>query len=128
MAYCFFLQYVPWKETSNIYLSLDKHIAPCGTKLNIVSNGELESLLFIIKDFSTLLQVIGRINNLFIGGFFYDRITEGNELIKELIVLASFSGKFKFYCLPTNGPLSKAFVCVQVSLNSNTEFNVTHPA
>ena len=107
-------QYIPWKETSTIYLTLDKHIDHTGTKLNIVDPGELQSLLFLIKDFSSLLQLIGRVNNLFIGGHFYDRITEGNELIKQLIVLASFSAKFKFYCLQPLGVLSKAFVGVQV--------------
>ena len=47
--------YMPWKETSQVYLSLDKHVA--GGKLTVTDGRELEELHFILRDFAVLLQV-----------------------------------------------------------------------
>ena len=49
---------------------------------------------------------------LFIGEFFYDRSAEGNELLKQLIVLGAFGSKMRFYSLQVPPSIAKDFVLV----------------
>ena len=104
------LQYTPWRELSDMYLSLEKHVS--GGKLAIYDPEELRRLHFMLKDFTSFLQLIGRVSSLFVGDGFLSRIQEGHELIKQLIDLASFSSKMKFYSLQVQPDIAKDFVQV----------------
>ena len=55
---------------------------------------------------------MGRVSALFIGEHFYERSAEGNELIKQLIVLGAFGSKMKFYSLQVPPYIAKDFVLV----------------
>ncbi len=92
-----FCQAGPWKECSTVYFTLENHVS--NGSLN-VSPAELTHLHSVMRDFTSLLQLIGRISALFVGEEFLARISEGNELVKQLIMLASFGAKSKFYDLP----------------------------
>lgn len=81
-----------------------------GNKLNITDEDELVRLVHFLRDFSALLQVIGRLSSFFVGDFFLARIQEGQDLLKQLISVASFSSKVKFYSLQIPTYVAKAFV------------------
>ena len=57
-------------------------------------------------------QLVGRVSALFIGEYFYDRSAEGNELLKQLIVLGAFGSKMRFYSLQVPPSIAKDFVLV----------------
>ena len=69
-----------------------------------------EELRITLKDFATLLQLIGRVSSLFIGDQFLKRIQEANELVKQLIAIATYSSKNKFYRLQLPEDVAKEFV------------------
>ena len=69
-----------------------------------------EELRITLKDFATLLQLIGRASSLFIGDQFLKRIQEAHELIKQLIAIATYSAKNKFYRLQLSEDVRKEFV------------------
>lgn len=77
---------------------LDKHIIE-GNRLNISQASELRQLRNTLKDFATLLQMVGRLSSLFIGESFLSRMQEGHELVKQLIEVASFCLRHKIYHL-----------------------------
>ena len=60
----------------------------------------------------SFLQLVGRVSALFIGEHFYERSAEGNELIKQLIVLGAFGSKMRFYSLQVPPYIAKDFVLV----------------
>ena len=49
---------------------------------------------------------------LFIGEHFYERSAEGNELIKQLIILGAFGSKMRFYTLQMPPYIVKDFILV----------------
>ncbi len=91
------LQAGPWKECSSVYLSLEQHVSV--GKLSISSPSELTRLHTLLRDFASLLQLVGRLSSLFVGEDFLSRIGEGNELVRQLILLASYGTRAKFYTL-----------------------------
>ncbi len=93
-----FVQSPPWKECCQMYFSLEQHVVS-GKVLQLSSAEELESLHCVLRDFASLLQLIGRVSTLFIGDDFLARLQEAGELVKQLIVLAAYGTRMKFYSL-----------------------------
>ena len=95
-----------------MYLSLEQHVSD--GKLSISSPSELSRLHSLPRDFTSLLQLVGRLSSLFVGEDFLARIEEGSELVKQLILLASQGTRTKFYAMQGLQPdLIKDFVDVQ---------------
>ena len=70
---------------------------------------ELTRLHHLLRDFASLLQIVGRLSVLFTGGNvhdpgFGDQLRQGLEIVRHLIELASFGSRAKLYsmeqCLP----------------------------
>ena len=93
-----------------MYLSLEKHVQD--GKLAIYAPDEVKRLHLMLVDFSSLLRLIGRSSSLFTGDGFLARIQEGQELIRQLIDLAAFGSKMKFYSLQVQPDIAKDFVQV----------------
>ena len=72
-----------------------------GNKLILNSEEDCKQLHNLLRDFASLLQIVGRLSHLFIGEVFQDRITIGNEFMKHLIAIVSFSCNKKLYSLET---------------------------
>ncbi len=99
-----------------MYLSLEHHVSSGsdGSRhLSISSPAELARLHCLLRDFTSLLQVVGRVSSLFAGDEFLARITEASELVRQLIFLASYGAKEKFYSLQgLSAEIAKDFVDV----------------
>ena len=70
---------------------------------------EFTRIHHLLRDFASLLQIIGRLSVLFTGGNihdpgFCDQLRQGLEIVRHLIELASFGSRAKLYsmenCLP----------------------------
>ena len=70
-------------------------------RLVLSNEEECKQLHNLLRDFASLLQIIGRLSVLFIGEVFQERIHEGNEFMKHLIVIVTFSSTKKLYALET---------------------------
>jgi len=90
-----------WKETCNIYLGTDK-LVHSGNRIVLESGEDATKLQYTLRDFSTLLQVMGRMSFLFIGEYFLDRLQTGMDYIKQLLALASFGSTNKIYLCSCN--------------------------
>ena len=73
----------------------DNHI------LVLNSEEECKNLHYVLRDFASLLQIVGRLSILFIGEVFQERLHAGNEFMKHLIVIVTFSSSKKLYALQT---------------------------
>jgi len=95
---------VGWHETSQTYLSLDK--ALCEKDGNIVfkcqNNEEVNNLIAVLKDTSSMLQLIGRLSAMFLGQHFLPRLKAGLEYVKQLLVLSAFGAKNKLWTVNLN--------------------------
>ena len=80
--------------------------------MNIPNDPEHQNLRHMLKDFATLIHLVGRISTLFIGDEFLARAQEGHELFKQLIMVASYSSKNKLYLLQVSGDVAGQFVDV----------------
>jgi len=85
--------------------------------LPAASEEELTKLTLTLRDFASLLQLIGRVSSLFASEDDYlQRLLEGSALVRELIELAAYGGRMRFYNLPTartNSKLARGFLEVQ---------------
>ncbi len=104
--------YGPFKETSQTYLNLEGIADPAAGKLAIADPTQLRELHLVLRDFAALLQLVGRVSSLFIGESFLERSQEGNELIKQLIVLATFGSKMRLYAYSVPTEIANDFVLV----------------
>lgn len=90
-----------WKETCVVYLDLEKIIISAGgpqpSRLQLSSKEEELKLDYMLKDFSTMLQLIGRMSVLFLGEEFLVRLETGLEYMKQLLALAAFASRHKLY-------------------------------
>ena len=82
-----------------VYLQLDRFIKD--GKLVLSNQEECHQLHYLLRDFASLLQIVGRFSTLFIGEVFQDRLIAGNEFMKHLLVIVAFSSKNKLYALQT---------------------------
>ena len=62
------------------------------------------SMIILFDFYSSLLQIIGRLSVLFIGEVFQERIHAGNEFMKHLVGIVSFSSNKKLYAITTPVP------------------------
>lgn len=88
-----------WQETLSVYHQLGRFVNH--GKLVLSSEDECLRLHYLLRDFSSLLQIVGRLSVLFIGETFHDRLASGNEFMKHLIQIVSFSSKQSLYALET---------------------------
>ena len=70
---------------------------------------EFTRLHHLLRDFSSLLQIAGRLSVLFTGGNvhdpgFSDHLRQGLEIVRHLIELASFGSRTKLYALEAQLP------------------------
>ena len=68
-------------------------------QLILSSEEECKQLHYLLRDFASLLQIIGRLSVLFIGEVFQERIHAGNEFMKHLIMIVTFSSTKKLYSI-----------------------------
>ena len=99
-------------ESAEVYTRLDRHVDKASNKLNIVAGAEQERLHFLLRDFSTQLQIVGRVSSLFIGGFFQERYSAGSKRIEELVHLATYGSRNKFFLLNIPDLLKNDFISV----------------
>ena len=99
-------------ESAEVYTRLDRHVDKASNKLNIVTAAEQERLHFLLRDFSTQLQIVGRVSSLFIGGFFQERYAAGSKRIEELVHLATYGSRNKFFLLDIPDLLKNDFISV----------------
>merc|ERR1719245_353411 len=85
-----------------------------GDQLVLSSEQECTQLHYILRDFASLLQIIGGLSPFFIGEVFQDRIHAGNEFMKHLVGIVTFSSNKKLYAIRTPVP------------NLNTDFIEVH--
>ena len=101
-----------WKETSVIYLQLEKYVQQNCKRLSMITSGsighpeevEFTRLHHLLRDFASLLQIIGRLSVLFTGGNihdpnFGDQLRQGLDIVRHLIELASFGSRAKLYTM-----------------------------
>ena len=106
-----------WKETSVIYLQLEKYVHENSKRIGSVTSGSvghLEEIEFtrlhhLLRDYASLLQIIGRLSVLFTGGNihdpgFGDQLRQGLEIVRHLIELASFGSRAKLYSVESRLP------------------------
>ena len=55
------------------------------------------SLHHTLRDFSSLLQLFGRLGSLFLGDSFKDHLTLGLDMVKQLLAIASFGSSQKLW-------------------------------
>lgn len=93
-----------WRETSQTYLELEKVVCEKeGSRVfTIQSDEEVEKLKAILKDFASMLQLIGRLSAMFLGQHFLPRLKIGLEYVKQLLVLATFGSKQKLWTVNVN--------------------------
>ena len=70
---------------------------------------EFTRLHHLLRDFASLLQIIGRLSVLFTGGNihdpgFGDHLRQGLEIVRHLIDLASFGSRAKLYSMERHLP------------------------
>jgi len=112
-----------WKETCVVYLDLEKLVQPdtstAGTssaatpsqptgmhrRLQLASKDEAGKLDIMLKDFATLLQLIGRMSVLFLGENFLERLQSGMDYMKQLLALAAFGSRNKLYSCRCDNPV-----------------------
>jgi hypothetical protein len=82
-----------------VFMQLDGCIK--GDRLVLSNPVECQQLHYVLRDFASLLQIIGRLSVLFIGEVFQDRLHAGDEFMKHLICIVSFSSNKKLYSLQT---------------------------
>ncbi len=82
-----------------VYLQLERFIKD--NRLELSTEEECTQLHHLLRDFASLLQIVGRLSVLLIGEVFQDRLLAGNEFMKHLIVIVTFSSKNKLYSLQT---------------------------
>ena len=78
-----------WQETSAIYLQLEKavdHSKP--GRLVLPSLAECESLSHLLRDFASILQIIGRLSVLFVGGAFEENLSKSIHIVKQVSALS----------------------------------------
>jgi len=88
-----------WKETMSVFMQVEGRIKDGNLILN--SEEECKQLHYVLRDFASLLQIVGRLSILFIGEVFQERLHAGNEFMKHLIVIVTFSSNKKLYALQT---------------------------
>lgn len=88
-----------WKETMTMFMQVEGCIKD--NRLVLSNEEECKQLHYLLRDFASLLQIIGRLSHLFIGEVFQERLLAGNEFMKHLIVIVSFSANKKLYALET---------------------------
>ena len=106
-----------WKETSVIYLQLEKYLQENSKRIGMMTAGsmghpeeiEFTRLHHLLRDFASLLQIIGRLSVLFTGGNvhdpgFGDQLRQGLEIVRHLIELASFGSRAKLYSVERHLP------------------------
>ena len=98
-----------WKETSSVYMDLEKVIRPGSPvpRLELASIEDEQKLDLLLKDFCSLLQLVGRISVLFIGEMFLERLDTGMNYLKELLLLTAFSSQNKIYSCSCENPVIK---------------------
>ena len=77
-----------WQETSAIYLQLEKavdHSKP--DRLVLPSLAECESLSHLLRDFASILQIIGRLSVLFVGEAFEENLSKSIHIVKQVFAL-----------------------------------------
>ncbi|XP_059099703.1 exportin-6-A-like [Tigriopus californicus] len=100
-----------WREMAKSYFPLADH----KTTMSAKSPQDQERLFLFLKDFSSVLTLMGRLSTLFIGEFFLERLHDGHEMMKELITLTTFNSRNRFYALDLPKKLKDGFVQVQVA-------------
>ena len=70
---------------------------------------EFTRLHHLLRDFASLLQIIGRLSVLFTGGnihdpSFGDQLRQGLDIVRHLIELASFGSRAKLYTMEYQMP------------------------
>ena len=98
----FYFQDTTWKETMSIFMQVENCIKNNSLILN--NEEECKQLHYVLRDFASLLQIIGRLSVLFIGEVFQERIHAGNEFMKHLVGIVSFSSNKKLYAITTPVP------------------------
>jgi len=95
-----------WKETCIVYLDLEKLIVPDSptNRLNLGSKEDELKLGMVLKDFGTLLRLIGRMSVLFLGEYFLERIQTGLDYVKQLLTLAAAGSRNKIYNCRCDNP------------------------
>ena len=89
-----------WKETMSVFMQVESRIKD-NQNLILNSEEECKQLHYVLRDFASLLQIVGRLSILFIGEVFQERLHAGNEFMKHLIVIVTFSSNKKLYALQT---------------------------
>ena len=97
-----YFQDATWKETMSIFMQVENCIKNNSLILN--NEEECKQLHYVLRDFASLLQIIGRLSVLFIGEVFQERIHAGNEFMKHLVGIVSFSSNKKLYAITTPVP------------------------
>ena len=85
-----------------LYMQVENFIK--GDQLVLSSEQECTQLHYILRDFASLLQIIGGLSPFFIGEVFQDRIHAGNEFMKHLVGIVTFSSNKKLYAIRTPVP------------------------
>ncbi|XP_071749050.1 exportin-6-A isoform X2 [Lepeophtheirus salmonis] len=100
-----------WKEYSSVYLQLTKYIV--NSSFVLPSEVEYRQLHCVLRDFSTYLQIMGRISSFTIGEHFNSQLNIAGSYMKQLIELVSFGSQYKLYLLNSPFPaLSEDFMDV----------------
>ena len=59
------LQDTTWKDTMAVFMQVENYIK--GDQLILSNEEECKHLHYVLRDFASLLQIIGRLSHLFIG-------------------------------------------------------------
>lgn len=100
-----------------IYLQLEKYIQQNCKRFSMTtanSSGHSDEVEFtrlhhLLRDFASLIQIMGRLSVLFTGGNihepgFGDHLRQGLDTVRHLIELASFGSRAKLYSLEGHIP------------------------
>ena len=92
-----------WKETSAVYLQLDKTVQ--NKSIVLPSQEECTRLHYLLRDFASVMQLIGRLSVLFEGEAFETNLVDSLGIIKQLIEIASFGSRAKLYTMDVQVPV-----------------------
>jgi len=81
-----------WRHVSVMYLSLDKLLTETDGKrsLHVREREDVVTLHQTLRDYSSYLQLFGRLSSLFLGESFKERLEMGLDLLKQLLALVTF--------------------------------------
>ncbi|XP_049807007.1 exportin-6-B isoform X3 [Schistocerca nitens] len=99
------LVYEPWKEAANIYLHLEQAVDVSKHQLSVTAEHECVRLHCLLRDLSSLTQLMGRMYPHFIGKVLRTLFPDAQQLVLQLTGMATYASRVQLHHLHTSPPI-----------------------